>query len=810
MSFKDCIASAVSTGKLSQKKADEAAAAYDEAANELRQQGVGEESIDFKAAQAALEQTTKLKAADRWRRLNEMRKGHAIYSFLNKSNDPAADLIKLMDKVDLAHERLQLEFTAIINQVLAQYHPRAGGILHPTDNMDNVLRAMFGEKTGDEAADQMGLALSDMLNYIEKRANSEGASIPHNESRYAPQTHDRIKVKAYTRDEWVEDHLARADWERMKYEGKEIPPSKRREVLEHMRDGIVTNGFTSTRMKAGQGREASTATRLQRDRFLYYKDADAWLEMQKKYGHGNIIQQVYGLIDAMAKDISTMEVLGPSPASMKEFAKNAARIRAGDMDIVSGKAIKGKTETKKAEEAAVTFDRMYQIHNRYVVNGDENLMAQTIGALRTLSVSAQLGSVFVPSVIGDLSTVRWARQFYGLPTTHLVTNYLARYGDTAEERMWLLRNGVIWESAMSGVTSTQRYFGPLDGAHWAHRMSDITYRVGLTSAHTQNIRFAEGMKLTGFFADAAKQRFEDTRFYEAAREFGLTSEDWDAFRATPLEAHNGATFLRPLDMIYGATNAKERRIGEKWQDFMQQYMRMAVPSVSLRARAFLGHQLEPTSALGQFVRTMTSFTTFPTSIYFNQLRSIWRAPRLRDKLWQTVWFMGWLTAGGALITQAKALLNGDNLYNMNPLENPEFWGRAFVNGGSLGMLGDFLFNNINITNSDYSPQSAPLIDYWTKLEKLALNDPYKYFTGDKKNLHPQKDLVNFVNANLPRFWYSKLLIEREMEDQYLEHADPAAFAAKRRYARKIEQGMWWEPGQDPRTPDLNTAFSEQH
>lgn len=62
MSFKDCIDSAVAAGKLSQKKAEEAAAAYDEAADELRAQGVNDESIDFQSAREALKQTTKLKA----------------------------------------------------------------------------------------------------------------------------------------------------------------------------------------------------------------------------------------------------------------------------------------------------------------------------------------------------------------------------------------------------------------------------------------------------------------------------------------------------------------------------------------------------------------------------------------------------------------------------------------------------------------------------------------------------------------------------------------------------------------------------
>src|SRR3546814_6498785 len=94
-----------------------------------------------------------------------------------------------------------------------------------------------------------------------------------------------------------------------------------------------------------------------------------------------------------------------------------------------------------------------------------------------------------------------------------------------------IRAGIIFESGISLASSRQRFFGPLDGAHWAKRLSDIVYRSGLATLHTQSMKNMAGLELLGSFADNAGKKFDDLDFVNSLRNFGITEKDWDLFRA---------------------------------------------------------------------------------------------------------------------------------------------------------------------------------------------------------------------------------------------------------------------------------------
>lgn len=796
MSFKDCIQTAVDSGRITEKKAREGFDAYDSAVSAAVAKGVSEDAAGLGAAAKAVEEMTNLKGAKQWQRINEMRKAHRIYQELSIADDPVEGLVGLMRRVDIAHLRIMGQAMSFLDTMILKYMPKMGGLVHPVEDMDDVVRAAFGDVRSAEA-EQLAKSMQDAEEWLRQRGNAEGASVAENKKRSLPQSQDRIKTKAVSFDEWLNDIMEHGDFDLIEYHGKQIDEADRPQVLKHIYERIITNGQSD--IKPGQNTGMNLANRLGRERFFYYKSADSWLYMQKKYGSGNVVQQLYGNIDLHARQIATMEVLGPSPNSMKEFAKRTAEKRAAELQVADPKS----DWTSRVSGAADLFDTMYEIHNFHVLNGEESLAVQTLAAVRTYTTSQKLGGVLLSALPGDLATSKWAAHFHKLPVTGQIRAYIKHFLDGKISAQQAIRDGVIFQSGINTMMSHARYMGIMDGPHWVQRFSDTVYRAGLATHHTATVRHMNAQHLQGVWADSVDLPFDELPFMPSLERARITKEDWDLFRATPLTERDGATFLRPMDLANGGT-AAHRRAADKFLDFMQMYIRDAVPEPDLRVEAGIGRGVTARSVPGQMMRFSTQLVSFPATLMYNHWKKIWTAPTIKDKITLGTSFFLQMTIAGAFITQAKALAGGQNPYDMT---SGEFWGRAVLNGGSFGILGDSIFNNISIANSEYFTGDTPAGQYFNSLGKLTIGNVAEALEG-KKDLNLDKDLLSFVNNNIPKLWFFKLLYERSIGDELMKEADPKAWQAKQRYLKRHEEGYWWKPGDEPAMPDWGTAIGQ--
>lgn len=794
MSFKDCIASAVEARGLSQDRADTAVAAFDEAMEQALVDGMNEGAASMHAATAAMESITKVNAERRWQKVKEMQVAHLLVQRFEGSKAPWDDLEAIMEMVELDYESMRGFAMANLDRLLLKYKPRA---LRPsrTDGLDDIVRAYHGDVRTPEAKEGAE-ALKATLEDLRRWANSHGATIPETEN-YLFQTHDGVKVDSVSRDTWVNDHLRDGvvAWDVMRYEGKEIPVGKRREVLEHMRDGIISDGA----LRPGyllEGATPNLATRLNRDRFLHYASADSWLEMRGKYGSGNLFEQTIGMVDAMAKDISVLKNFGPSPDSMREFTKRLAEQRAAQIGNAKG-GDQQKT-LNRARRATALFDRMYDIHARHVTSADGNWAVQTISGIRTVAVGSKLGGVVIPSFFGDLANAKMMRSLTGMPQAGLMRQYFLEVANGNVATKDAIRLGVIFDNGIGLAHSRQRYFGALDGPHAARVFSDQVYRIGLASAHTQIARNAVGKQFLGYLADTRKVAFDDHPMAGSMLEVGITKEDWDTMREFPLTTVAGAEFLVPLDMLKTGTVA-QRATAEKFGRLMQMMIRLQIPDTTLRSRAAMGEAIDPNSALGQFNRTWASLLSFPVALHFNQLRKISQLPRVRDKITFGAAYFLYLSMAGAMITQAKALISGQQLHDMSTVD---FWGRSVINGGSMGILGDLIMNALNLNGSSYRA-GDPTTELLKAVKRLTIDNLLDAAQGEK--IEAVADVVKMSDQVLPKMWYMKLLFERELMDQITQEVDPAGFAASRRYEQEHEEGMWWGQGQAPEALRPETA-----
>lgn len=797
MSFKLCIQNAIETGRLSEDKGKSVMEEFDRALERARLEGLEEGAANGRAADEAFQNTTKLNADKRTQKIHQMQRASELWDRLHNTNKPEKEMIEVLQSLDLNFVTLQGLLRGRLNGLIDKYSPKMGGLVLPIKDLDNIVHASYKESRGraDPESQAFADAVKETIDTAVNEANMYGATIEKNPNYILPQKQHAVKARAVSEDTWVNDHKDNVDWSIMRSRGLPIPPDQREEVLRQMYRGIISDGFDDPASRRAHG--VTLINKLDRDRFLYYKDSDAWLAMQKKYGTGNVYEQVIHLVDSMARDISLLKVFGPNPDSMKEFVKDAAGHRASEIDAIAkpGK----RTRVKTVERRFGLYDDMYKIFTHKVPSTEGNWAVNLWATGRTVTSNALLGSTVIPSIGGDLANSKTAAMLFNIPEMKIFRTYLETWADSKTARNEMATAGITLESALSMVYDGNRYYAAQGGAYWARRMGDVTYRMGVANRHTTIIRDSNAKILLGKFADFSGTKFDDLPFATGLREVGITDKDWDMFRAMPQYEIKGARLLRPIDMWENGTFS-EKKTAEKFQNFMSLFLRTAVPSPDLRTRRALGEALDPNSAWGQAVRTITSLTAFSTSILFNPLRRIATAPGITNKLQLAFWYGAWTYMAGLAITQAKALvLQGQNPYAWDDLELHK---RAFLNGGTFGILGDLLTNSTDLTHGEFLKIGSPLTDAIGKLAKLTVVNPIHEYQG--KETHFSKDAMDTLQSVVPNFWYTRLLFERGVKDRLLEMSDPAAYARRQQLLQQHKEGMWWAPGQQPTSPDLST------
>lgn len=791
MSFLDCIKTAVDTGRLSQKKADEATAAYDGKVQENIASGVSESSAHVGTADAALKEITTLKQDKRWQRINEMQKAHTLYERINKSNKPWDELDIVMDQVNLGYDAVRGQLMSTLNELIYKYMPKIGGVAKSVDNMDDIVRALYGEATNSEAAG-FAKAVAEVEEFGRQRLNLEGASIKVNKNRKFGQTQDRMKAQSVTKEEWIRDQLEHWDFEVMEYQGKPIPADKREEIIGLTYDRIITDGDINLSPAAPS--QLPLAGRLSRERFIYYKNADSWLAMQKKYGTGDFFHQLIERIDSVARDVSIMEAFGPNPNVMKSFAERSMHRRAAEITVADPSKNKGmKNKLTKAENR---FRSQWDIQTRSVDTGAEDFWAKAAATVRSLTGTALLGSVAISS-LNDIAVGRWARQFYKMPQTGLIRRYVKAMGRGRNSARQMMSDGVVYESGLAQVQNNVRYMMGHEGPNWPKIIGDINFRsTGMHLLTSAGKGVAAG-DLSRAFATVRNSKFDDIPFVHVMRTVGITEADWNLVKGTALyepEYHNfgKGEFLRPIDMWTGATTDEAKRAADKFLKFQAMFVRDAVPTGILRARAFLGEDLPATKFSSQIIKSMSQLGLFTATIHFNHLRKIFNAPSVRDKAVLGASFFIHTTVAGGIITQIKDVLSGKEI---NPMTNWEFWIRSVMNGGAGAIIGDMIYNQLSGT---IYGSSTPLGDQWTRFKKLA-GEGYKKIVDGDKNAKFGKAAIDFGWGLLPKPYPVKLLMERLVTDELLKEADPGAYQrkiqAQRKHEQETGQGYWWGTGQ---------------
>ena len=236
---------------------------------------------------------------------------------------------------------------------------------------------------------------------------------------------------------------------------------------------------------------------------------------------------------------------------------------------------------------------------------------------------------------------------------------------------------------------------------------------------------------------------------------------------------------------------------------------LAVPVSSTRAKAGLVGGTQPGTLQGELLRSFAQFKNFPVTIFHSHLHRYWMMSGTNKAKYMANFLVG-TAVMGALALQLKDITKGRD---PRPMDTPAFWTAAILQGGGLGIFGDFMFSQVNRMGTGLKATVAgPSVGMLDDLRNLSVGNVVELMSGKDTNFGAE--LVKFASRYTPgtSIWYLRAGFERLMFDTVQDWIDPKAAARWRRksrlYEREYGQQHWWSPGDmtPDRAPNLSNAF----
>ena len=692
-----------------------------------------------------------------------------------------------------------------MNRVLGEFRRNIVGEVRQKATLNNMVREVFGENTGDASAREFAKAWQAASELLRKRFNRAGGAIAKRTDWGMPQNHDQIAITKAGYTAWRDFIGDRLDRDKMIDEqtGLRFSDEKLELVLTDVYKTISTDGLNKL-IPGAQGYGKSLGNRRQDHRFLSFETATGWLEYQKKFGDANSFDTMISHITNMSRDISLMEILGPNPAATLQFLKQT---------LV--KNAKTEKAVKQAKAADTKIDNLYMFvtgKNNSPVNG---FWASTFAGTRQLLTAAQLGSASL-GAITDLNFQRMARSFAGLPQTSTLNGYLKQLAPLGqrEKGELAIRLGLIAEGWTSLAAAQMRYVGDVSGPEVTRRISDFVMRASLLSPMTSAGRWAFGMEFLGFMAQSRNLRFNELEpnFKRTFERYGLGESAWNQIRSTDLYNFEGATFLRPADIRARTdlTTSQAEFLTTRVLEMVNSETNFAVPSTNMRGKMMLQGDTRPGTVSGELARSFGMYKGFGVTLVNTHLIRGMSQEGVRGKGTYFADLLISATLMGGLALQLKEMSKGRD---PRPMDTQEFWGAAFLQGGGLGVYGDFLFADRNRYGGGLKETVAgPVVGVVDDALNLTVGNAIQLARGEDTKIG--SELARFAQDYTPgsSIWYARLGLERVWWDRLQIMTDPKAKQKMRKRERKYKkdygQKYWWAPGdaQPTRSPNLDNAL----
>ncbi|MBU2867010.1 hypothetical protein [Pacificibacter marinus] len=832
----DCISSAVKAGQLDPARASQARLNFQQLA--ARYENIMPRAQAHAAAAADLKEATEAAARRRFHAVtNQLQAMRRLRDAVETADNPAAVLRNLIEysegsgykgeSVRSIKEAYENQIRATISETLNETGLNVAGASRNKARLENLIRELHGEATGDVRAVELSNAVQKAQDDMRRAFNAHGGDIGKIDGYGVMHTHDIAQLRKSTFNAWRDDIEGKLAWDKIDdaATGKpfaaagQVPSrAKSEKFLKDVYEGITTRDWDDKDPSMSVGGRALYNQRAEK-RVLHFKSGSDWLAYNKSFGATDPFSAMINGLSGLASDVALMRVLGPNPRAGLEYATQVAKKRvatvAGTAKTPDALKAAAKLETRVNHEAARAKAMLSH------VTGDANVpehaaFASFMSGTRSVLTSIQLGSAVVSS-FSDLATMRMASKIIGLNPNNAISKSVQLMASHAT-RQTAARMGYVANTLADAGGGSSRYFGELFGAGIPERLAGFTLRASGLSFITDMRRIAFKMEFSGFMADNADRAFDriDDSLRQILQQRGISSSDWDALRdpaARFVDQASGADFITPsywLEAQTGLSRAEAEGLSMRLDAIMSEHMEYAIPSASIEGRAFIQGASVPGTLGGELLRSGSMYKSFAYSLTLGQVRRWKSLDGPMSKFQYAVEMSASLLLMGAISLQLKEIIKGNDPRPMNELK---FWGAALMQGGGLGIFGDFFASETNRMGGGFAQTLAgPVIGFGSDIAGPILSNAARFANGD--DLLIGRDVANFVRRDTPFFsshWASRAAYDRMVADTLQRWLDPDAEAIWRRQERQRERDYgataWWGKGDvlPSRAPDLSNV-----
>lgn len=213
--------------------------------------------------------------------------------------------------------------------------------------------------------------------------------------------------------------------------------------------------------------------------------------------------------------------------------------------------------------------------------------------------------------------------------------------------------------------------------------------------------------------------------------------------------------------------------------------------------------------MGEVLRNTALLKGFPMTIMHQHFSRMAANANLKTAIDYAIFGVAAMTVVGMFGLQMKQIAAGKDPRDMS---DPKIFLEALVQGGSLGMFGDILFqDHERFGGSLMTDMLGPVFGEVDDVSSLTLGNISEAMSGDDTNAG--RELSRFVQKMAPgqSLWYARLALEKMLFEQLDKMLDPQAaqaFSRTERQARKdYKQQYWFRPGRNSprRAPNLSAA-----
>jgi hypothetical protein len=662
--------------------------------------------------------------------------------------------------------------------------------------------------------------LADHNEYMRLEANRVGAAIGSLPGYTTTRTHDQIKIK---KDEagWLSFMEENVDFEKTL---SDVEPARRLKKLREMYIEFSTGVHIKLKnsaesgpetTKSGMGGFSNVAKGMSKERVLHFKTPEAEFEYSQKFGSGKLAQSTFFNTERMAADTVLMERMGPNAKSNLDEVFTA----------LLKQAKKDENATKLSNLAAMQskVDRSWWPHlsgrARAVATGSETV-AKWDSITRSIQQMSSLGAA-VLSMPSDLA-------FYASEMNYQGRGFLSGAGEavggllqgrTDPEMRTVLRSAGVMADGLKGSVAmrfdandptpgkvaamTQHFFKWTGIQWWPDRLRDS---------------FVASM--SNYLADLSTKSFANlpVDMKQVLNNFALGEAEWGVISKSLVEASDGKKFMVPEgmdtleDSVFGdllksqgvkATPASIKSIraelANKMQTMYQDRATFAVVEGDIKTRATLVGGDEQGTWSRVIRNQIALFKSFPLGVLAKPIaRDLFGRSESAD--WKTavkdgkgipslVATMTTATLLGYVSMSLKDLAKGKE--PRDPLDGKTMMA-AFVQGGGMGIYGDFLFGEVKnrfgggFIDTLLGPTAGDINSFFDLYGRLRDGDPIAAKS------------FRFVLNNTPgsNIFYTRLALDYLVLYGIGEHLSPGYLRRmESRLKRENDQTMFYPPSQ---------------